>query len=56
MAANSELTNEATKLIEEAEKTAEHNVQKSIKLIKKAIYIQPADNISKNFMCIIEFS
>jgi len=36
MAGNSELTNEATKLIEEAEKTVEHNVQQSIKLIKKS--------------------
>lgn len=37
MAGNSELTNEATILINEAEKTAEHNVQKSIKLIKKQL-------------------
>ncbi len=50
MAGNSELTNEATKLIEEAEKTAEHNVQKSIKLIKKAIKIRPDYLLYEHFL------
>ena len=50
MIGNVDLTDEATRLITEAENTADQNIQQSIRLIKKAIKMRPGFVLYEHFL------